>query len=450
MTRTKNFKKKKNHADTESLLECYINHPGQKGYFYVMDPLYESRDFSSFSNLDYYQVNEIKFEWDINFQQMVITGLVEHDLLVKTEDVTEIILDSSNITVTNGIFINGIATNYQITPREHPSGSKMIIDLPEQFRMKDCRIKLLIIYATSPESSAIHWISASGTKGCHYPYVFTQSQAIYARSLFPCFDSPGVKAPYSAIVTAPASTTVLMSALPQQEETTTITPIQSPIEKPLPSSSEYRTFYWYQPVPISSYLIAFAAGHFVSRDISDRVRIWSEPEQIDASYYEFGETDELLHIAEEITGCPYPWSRYDILCLPPSFPYNSIENPCLTFVTPTLLAGDRSLIDSIAHEIAHSWTGNLVTNVVWNHFWLNEGWTVWLERKIISRHKHNYEIGKLSAQFGLQELKDSIDTFGLDCPWTQLVWPLQSGQDPNDAFSLIPNEKVIRLSKIIE
>ena len=131
-------------------------------------------------------------------------------------------------------------------------------------------------------------------------------------------------------------------------------------------------FHWRQPVPVSSYLIALAAGELGSREISKRCRVWSEPQIVDNVAFEFSQADEFLSVAEDLI-CPYEWNRYDILCLPPSFPYGGMENPCLTFATPTLLAGDKSLANVIAHEIAHSWTGNLVTNATWEHFWLNEG-----------------------------------------------------------------------------
>jgi leukotriene-A4 hydrolase len=130
--------------------------------------------------------------------------------------------------------------------------------------------------------------------------------------------------------------------------------------------------------------VALAAGRLESRELSHRVKVWAEPEVVEAAAFEFSETEDFLSAAESIT-CPYVWTRYDVLCLPPSFPYGGMENPCLTFATPTLLAGDKSLADVIAHEIAHSWTGNFVTNATWEHFWLNEGWTVWLERKIIAK-----------------------------------------------------------------
>lgn len=183
----------------------------------------------------------------------------------------------------------------------------------------------------------------------------------------PCQDSPGIKIPYSATVRAPTWCVVLMSALQDQTRT-----------------SEPGVFHWNQPNPTPAYLVALAAGDLQSRELSPRVKVWAEPSVVESAAYEFADTEAFLTTAESLT-CPYAWSRYDILCLPPSFPYGGMENPCLTFATPTLLAGDRSLADVIAHEIAHSWTGNLITNCTWEHFWLNEGWTVWLERKIMAR-----------------------------------------------------------------
>jgi leukotriene-A4 hydrolase len=212
-----------------------------------------------------------------------------------------------------------------------------------------------------------------------------------------------VKCPYSARVKAPNWCTVLMSAVAAN---------QSPVF----SADGCHIFEWNQTVPTSAYLIALAAGELSSHDVSPRVRIWAEPSVIFEAQYEFAETEvslmrdiliimnmniavlqRFLTAAEAITGVPYVWGRYDVLCLPPSFPYGGMENPCLTFATPTLLAGDRSLADVIAHEIAHSWTGNLVTNQTWDHFWLNEGWTVWLERKIAAAVKGR-EAAKLSAE----------------------------------------------------
>jgi aminopeptidase N len=219
-----------------------------------------------------------------------------------------------------------------------------------------------------------------------------------------------------------------------------------------PTDPDLHVHTWHQPVPVSAYLIALAVGQLAQRDLSPRVRVWAEPDVVEKAAFEFTQTEEFLTAAESLS-CPYKydpgypisylffkcdlyrWTRYDILCLPASFPYGGMENPCLTFATPTLLAGDRSLADVIAHEIAHSWTGNLVTNHTWEHFWLNEGWTVWLERKIIAKVKGNVDYLKLSAQvnFGKPYTVASLFTYGfavrlvgkglwmtrLDCPMDQ-------------------------------
>jgi len=159
--------------------------------------------------------------------------------------------------------------------------------------------------------------------------------------------------------------------------------------------------------------------------------------------YEFAEVESFIAAAETITSQPYIWGQYDLLCLPPSFPYGGMENPCLTFLTPTLLAGDRSLAGVVAHEVSHSWTGNLVTNRTWEHFWLNEGWTVWLERRI-EAHLHGetwYGFNALEANSSLEE---AIRGYGKEHNFTSLV-PKLEGMDPDDAFSVIPYEKGFQL-----
>jgi len=191
--------------------------------------------------------------------------------------------------------------------------------------------------------------------------------------MIPCQDAPGNKITYDITVTTPEWATCLCSAVEKGA-------------REVNESAGTATSVWCQKNPTSTYLIAFAIGNLASRDISDRCRVWSEPENVEKVAFEFSETESFLKTAEDLT-LPYAWGRYDLVCLPPSFPYGGMENPSLTFVTPTLLAGDRSLADVVAHEIAHSWTGNLVTNATWEHFWLNEGWTMWLQRKIMSRMK---------------------------------------------------------------
>jgi len=237
------------------------------------------------------------------------------------------------------------------------------------------------------------------------------------------------KVTYTAKVQVPAPLTALMSAIRDGEPTSSDE-----------NGSEVRTFSFAQAVPIPTYLLALVIGKLSSRQVGPRSHVWAEDATIERAEYEFsGDTDTFLCIAESLLS-PYEWKIYDLLCLPGSFPYGGMENPCLTFVTPTLLAGDRSLTAVVAHEIAHSWTGNLVTSATWEDFWLNEGFTVYTERNILGRM-----YGEATRQFeyilGNQALVSALEHFGKDHPFTALVPKLDNQTDPDDAFSSIPYEK---------
>lgn len=271
---------------------------------------------------------------------------------------------------------------------------------------------------TTPKSTAIQWLNPEQTVGKTHPYLFTQSQAIHARSLLPCQDTPAVKATYVAQVTCPAPLNVLMSANKRRVEE--------------------NVYFFEQTQRIPAYLIAIGIGNIAGKEVGPRSTIWAEPEILDKAAWEFVETEDFIRLGESLT-TPYAWEVYDLLILPPSFPYGGMENPCLTFLTPSLIAGDRSLTDVVAHEIAHSWTGNLVTNSSWEHFWLNEGFTMFIERKIIGR-KYGEAYRQLDAHIGLGELRESVEFFGLQDPRTVLVPDLKN-TDPDDVFSRVPYEK---------
>lgn len=345
--------------------------------------LYNKKDPSSYANPTEAISTNINLVWDIDFEQQTITGSVEHTIRVVADGASHVDFDSSKINIVGDVLVNGEVGKFVAEPVHKVLGTKLVVTIPQDLRKEGTTFSVMFKYYITTEASATQWLPASATKGQKHPYLFTQCQAIHARSLMPCQDSPGIKTQYTARVTAPKWCTVLMSALADGTSE---------------DASGKNVFVWKQPNPTPAYLVALAAGRMESREISDRVRVWAEPEVVEAALFEFSETEEFVKAAEELTGCPYQWGRYDILCLPPSFPYGGMENPCLTFATPTLLAGDKSLADVIAHEIAHSWTGNLVTNHNWDHFWLNEGWTVWLERKIVSKVRNNDEYGRLSGQ----------------------------------------------------
>jgi leukotriene-A4 hydrolase len=231
------------------------------------------------------------------------------------------------------------------------------------------KVTVRIEYETSPTASGIQFVPPSQTAGKKHPYIFTQFQAIHARSGIPHQDTPAAKITYTARLTVPAPLRALMSANPAGEKD---------------NGDGTLSYDFALDVPIPSYLIAIAVGDLHSKRIGPRSLVWTEREQLEESAWEFAETEQYIATAESLVG-KYVWGKLDLLILPTSFPLGGMENPTLTFVTPTLLAGDRSLTDTVAHEVAHSWTGNMVTNRTWGHFWLNEGFNTFLERKILQR-----------------------------------------------------------------
>jgi len=208
-----------------------------------------------------------------------------------------------------------------------------------------------------------------------------------------------------------------------------------------------RRYSFEMPQRIPSYLLALAVGNLVSRDLGPRTRVYAEPEVLDAASWEFEGAEDMLNAAEELFG-PYHWDRFDFLVMPPAFPYGGMENPRLTFLTPTLLAGDRSMVNVLAHELAHSWTGNLVTNATMNDFWLNEGFTVWAERRILERLEGR-EFAALHAVLGLNGLRGALEQFGDDSVWTWLHTDMK-GVDPDEVYSLVPYEKGFLFVRLLE
>ncbi|XP_071444884.1 leukotriene A-4 hydrolase-like [Hetaerina americana] len=380
-------------------------------------------DPNSYSRPEDAVVCNLELRMDINFENKTLSGSTVYDVKKKRQDVKSVIMDSKGITIKAVKDVNtGKLLEYSLSEPVPVFGSKLEVFLPQS---DDLRHSVEVEFETSPEATGLQWLSPEQTCGRKHPIVLSHCEAIHCRSLIPCQDTPSVKAPFSAKVTAPQELTVLMGA---HED-----------GKPTPVGDGKRMLFSYkQPVPIPVYLLAFAAGKFVKRELGPRSFVWSEEEIVESAAYEFAETEVMLQTAEEICG-PYVWGVYGLLVLPPSFPYGGMENPCLTFVTPTLLAGDRSLADVVAHEVSHSWTGNLVTNCSFEHFWLNEGFTVFVERKICGRmrgeaHRHFSAIG------GIKELAETIHIRGESNPLTQLVLDLR-GVDPDDSFSVVPYEK---------
>ncbi|KAG0052561.1 Leukotriene A-4 hydrolase [Gryganskiella cystojenkinii] len=385
-------------------------------------------DPTSLSNLDEVKTNHIHLDLAVSFEQKTLSGSAELEIEAIADNVNKVILDTSFIAI-HSVSVAGHALKHSLEKRHEKYGSALTIELVRALSKGD-KIKVLIGYATTEECTACQWLDPSQTVGKKHPYLFTQCQAIHARSMVPCQDSPSIKLTYSANINAPLR--AVMSAVPTGEEK---------------QANGTTTFKFHQKTRMPSYLIALAVGNLEGREIGPRSTVWTEPEVIEAAAWEFVDTETFIKTGEELL-TPYDWGRYDLLVLPASFPYGGMENPCLTFVTPSLLAGDRSLVDVVAHEIAHSWMGNLVTTENWEHFWLNEGFTVFVERKILGRMQ-GQQRAEFSAIIGHKALVESVELYGNDHPFTALR-PCLRGEDPDDAFSSVPYEKGFNLLYYLE
>jgi leukotriene A-4 hydrolase/aminopeptidase len=382
-------------------------------------------DPHSYFDTDQPRAHRLQLQLGVDFQRHVLEGEVSLEL--ERAGSGPLDLDSKGLTIVSVRTPQAASVPFELGPEDAILGQRLRLQLPAGTQ------QVHIAYRTSHEAVALQWLSPEQTEGKRQPFLFSQCQAIHARTMVPVQDSPRARVAYHAEITVPQGLTAVMSAGPVREKPGAL--------------SDTRTFVFEMPQPIPPYLLALAVGRLESRDLSPRSRVWAEPETVEAAAWEFAEIESMIQKAEQLFG-PYEWDRYDMLVLPPSFPYGGMENPRMTFLTPTLLAGDRSLVDVVAHELAHSWTGNLVTNANIDHFWLNEGWTVYAERRI-QEALHGKEAAVMGWAIGQNALDEAMERLGKDSPLTRLRTELE-GVDPDDAYSTVPYEKGSRFLALLE
>ena len=414
-----------------------------------------SEDISSYSNFNEILQKEVDMDVSLDFDKKQMIGTMDIKYQILISKMPKIILDLKGPEITSVEYVekdedeedlNIIPLTYEIFTEnklKDSLGTPLIISL-ENIKLKDPKLnqkilesKNLIVrikFITTEKCTAIQFLTKEQTYTKKYPFMFTQCEAIQCRSLFPVQDSPSVKSIYIVKTSIERPLTFLFGGIMKT--------------KYYDSNTKQNITLFEQNIPIPSYLVAFVAGELEYGRISERCGVWAEAGLCQTACNEFIDAERYIEIAEEYFNHPYEWKTYNLLVLPFSFPYGGMENPNLTFVTPALLAGDRSMSNVIGHEISHSWTGNLVTNKNWKNFWVNEGFTTFMERKLDSALLGE-DMENLEAIVGNNELIADIKVMGEDSEYTKLA-PDHGENDPDDGFCTVPYEKGYQFLTFIE
>ena len=314
-------------------------------------------DYHSFANPNEIRVTHLSLNLTANFETKQLVGDVTLDVKREKPDNNTLVLDTRALDI-QSVTVDGESVPFEMGEVDPDLGTPLTITLPSSANA------VTVAYSTSPEASGVQWLTPAQTAGKKHPFLFTQAQAVHARSFIPLQDSPQVRVTYDAIIKTPEALLAVMSASND------------------PTTERDGEYEFTMPQPIPSYLIALAIGDLEFKAMGERTGVYAEPALLESAAKEFEDTEAMLEVTEETYG-PYQWDRYDLLILPPSFPFGGMENPRLSFITPTVIAGDKSLVSLIAHELAHSWSGNTVTNATWRDLWLNEGFTTYLTYRIM-------------------------------------------------------------------
>jgi len=385
-----------------------------------------SHDESSYAEPEKVLIRDLTLDLAVDFDNKQLAGTATYELEWKDPAAQQLLLDTRDLAIekVEGADAAGAwaPLSFALADADAIHGSKLTIQTPA----RNARVR--IAYKTSPQASGLQWLEPSMTEGKQLPFMFSQSQAIHARSWVPLQDTPSVRFTYSAHVTSRADVMVLMSADND------------------PAAARDGDYAFKMPQPIPSYLLAIAAGDLVFKPISPRSGVWAEPAMVDRAVKEFADTEKMIAATEALYG-PYRWERYDMLVLPPSFPFGGMENPRLSFITPTVIVGDKSLVSLIAHELAHSWSGNLVTNASWKDIWLNEGFTSYVQDRI-TESLYGTEMADMERQIDQADLLAEIKDLS---PADQaLALPPLAGRDPDESLSQVAYVKGAWFLKFLE
>lgn len=374
-----------------------------------------NKDAHSYANFNDVRIKHLKLDLKVDFSDKTLDGKVDISIENYTK-AKQLILDSKDLTIHKVLLEDSIETSFSLGEKSEVFGQPLTVEVEPSTKV------VSVYYTTSPDAEALQWLTPEQTLGKVHPFLFSQSQAILARSWVPCQDGPGVKFTYEATIKTDPNLIALMSA----ENGTT--------------KNENGVYTFKMDQPISSYLLALTVGDLAFASTGRNSGVYAEPAMLEKSVWELNSMQSMIDSAEKLYG-PYAWERYDVVILPPSFPFGGMENPRLTFATPTIIAGDRSLVALIAHELAHSWSGNLVTNETWNDFWLNEGFTVYFEQRIMEKiFGKPYE--EMLTKLGMGELEATLKNLINEgnSEDTHLYLDLD-GRNPDDGLTDVAYEK---------
>ncbi|MCA1661313.1 MAG: M1 family metallopeptidase [Novosphingobium sp.] len=346
------------------------------------------------------RVTHVALDLALDFARKRVGGTADLTILARP-DARWIVLDSDELEILRVTDAAGNELPFTLGKDDGDKGAPLTVDIASQRQIR-------IQYTASANAQALQWLDPAQTAGKRHPFLFSQGQEILNRSWIPTQDSPGIRQTWEAKIAVPTPLNVVMSGerLPPDV---------------VPADSARRTFRFRMDKPVPPYLIAIAAGDIAFRPLGPRSGVWAEPAVLDAAAAELADTEKMIDAAEALYG-PYRWGRYDMIVLPPAFPYGGMENPVMTFLTPTFIAGDRSLTGLVAHELAHSWSGNLVTNAVWGDGWLNEGVTTYFENRIVEAI-YGPKRATQEALLDFAAIEEKLAEVGRDAPGTALHHP---------------------------
>jgi aminopeptidase N len=386
----------------------------------------DAKDIHSYADPAVARVTHVALDLTANFETRTMQGAATLDVLAQGAN-PELSLDTSRLAIQSVRDDKGRDLPFTLAAADPLLGSALRIKLGVARRVT-------VAYSSSPEAEALQWLSAAQTAGGKQPYLFSQGQAILTRTWLPTQDSPGIRQTWEAVIRAPAALAVVMSAERMAE--------------PRDVGGGLREWRYRMEHPVAPYLIALGIGELGFQSLGPRTGVYTEPSKLSAAANELVDLEKMVAAAESIYG-PYRWGRYDLLVLPPSFPFGGMENPRLTFATPTIIAGDRSLVSLVAHELAHSWSGNLVTNATWADFWLNEGFTDYFENRIMEA-VYGKETADMLADLRWDELNNTLREMGGNTALDSRLHLDLAGRNPDDAMTDIAYVKGSTFLRTIE